>query len=388
MSALAIARVELRRFLRDRSNVFFVFVLPLLLVAFIGAQFAGGGGVQLGLVGPDDAASRDLVADLEDSGRIEVIRYDDAETFLDDVSRARLSAGVVLPDAFGTALDVATPVEVGVVARPDAASQSLRRAVDAAVAAVTAPADAAAVAASVTGRAPSELVAVARDVTASITNIEVAPTDVGDDPLAAEFAGLGTFDLGASSQLFLFVFLTSLASGAALIQSRQLGMVRRMLATRTAPTTVIGGHLLGRFAIAVTQAAYIIVATWLLFQVNWGDPLGTTILVALFCFVAAGAGMLVGVVFRNESQAAGAGVGLGLVLAALGGSMAPLEIFPPAMQRVAMATPHGWANTAIAELVRRGGGVAAIATELTVLALYAVVLISLAALTLRRSMGR
>ena len=31
-TALAIAGVELRRFLRDRSNIFFVFIFPLLLV--------------------------------------------------------------------------------------------------------------------------------------------------------------------------------------------------------------------------------------------------------------------------------------------------------------------------------------------------------------------
>jgi ABC-2 type transport system permease protein len=41
-SVLVIAGVELRRFLRDRSNIFFVLIFPLLLVAWIGAQFGGG----------------------------------------------------------------------------------------------------------------------------------------------------------------------------------------------------------------------------------------------------------------------------------------------------------------------------------------------------------
>ena len=41
-NALTVAGVELRLFLRDRSNIFFVFIFPLLLVVMIGAQFGEG----------------------------------------------------------------------------------------------------------------------------------------------------------------------------------------------------------------------------------------------------------------------------------------------------------------------------------------------------------
>ena len=38
-AVLTITGAELRRFLRDRSNIFFVFIFPLLLVVVIGSQF-------------------------------------------------------------------------------------------------------------------------------------------------------------------------------------------------------------------------------------------------------------------------------------------------------------------------------------------------------------
>lgn len=158
--------------------------------------------------------------------------------------------------------------------------------------------------------------------------------------LSQEFAGLGQFDLGASSQLFLFTFLTALAGGASLIQSRQYGVARRMLSTSTPPSVVLGGIASGRIAVAVFQAAYIVAVTAVLFGVNWGDPLATAVLVLLFCLVAGGAGMLIGATLRNDSQAAGMGVGVGLTMAALGGSMVPLESFPDTVRRVAMITPH------------------------------------------------
>ena len=62
--ALAVTVVELRRFLADRSNIFFVFIFPLLLVLFIGSQFGGGGGGTVALAGPGSALRTDLAAAL------------------------------------------------------------------------------------------------------------------------------------------------------------------------------------------------------------------------------------------------------------------------------------------------------------------------------------
>lgn len=124
----------------------------------------------------------------------------------------------------------------------------------------------------------------------------------------------------------------------------------------------------------------------MLFGVSWGDPLATGAVVLLFSLVAAGAGMLIGSVFRNDSQAGGAGVGLGLVLAALGGSMMSLELFPATTRAVAWFTPHAWANQAMAEIVRRGGGVGDVLPELGALMLYAAGLLTLSTGLLRRTL--
>jgi ABC-2 type transport system permease protein len=104
--------------------------------------------------------------------------------------------------------------------------------------------------------------------------------------------------------------------------------------------------------------------------------------------VGAGAGLLMGAVFSNDQQAGGIGVLLGLGLAALGGCMVPIEVFSDTMQRVAHLTPHAWAMDGFSELIRHGGGLADIATELAVLAGFAVVLVGLAAWRLRVTLTR
>jgi hypothetical protein len=272
---LTITRVELVRFLRERGNVFFVFVLPLGLVLFIGLQFgAGGGGPQLGVVSPGDAGALALVERI-DAGEAEVVEVDDAAELESLVSRGNLSAGIVIPAGYGAALEQAQPIDVGFVGRPDARAASLRTVVEAAIAEQAAAPEAARTVASVTGEEPAALLETAQEVAASLPRLEVVTTAVGGDELAAEFAGLGQFDLGATSQLFLFVFLTSLAGSAALIQARQYGVATRMLSTPTRLPTIVSGLVGGRLAIAGFQAVYIIVVTAVAFRVDWGDPLAT-----------------------------------------------------------------------------------------------------------------
>ncbi|MEX2550003.1 MAG: ABC transporter permease [Nitriliruptoraceae bacterium] len=395
VKVLTLVGVELRRFLRDRSNLFFVFLFPLLLVVFIGAQFGGEPTTDLGLVAAEDDQQAAEVRDALDTlSGVQVVDYRGRAALEDDVERGLVPGGLVLPVGFGEAVRAVEPVEVTFVGRPDATSASLQTLVASVLAEQEQPGAAAMLlaegreATGDTGAEPAALRERALALGDHTASIEVSATTLGTDELAEEFGGLGQFDLGASSQVFLFTFLTSLAGSAALIQTRQNGVARRMLSTPTSSWTILTGIAGGRLAVALFQAGYIVAATRLLFDVNWGDPLATTAVIVLFAVTAAAAGMLVGSVFSNDSQASGAGVGLGLGMAALGGSMVPIELYPPVMARLAHITPHAWANEAMAELVRRDGTITDIVPQLTALGAFAAVLLALGAWALQRSLSR
>lgn len=387
-NVLTITRVELRRFLRDRGNYFFVLLLPLALIVFIGLQFGDMADAQLGVVNTTgDAAAQELIDRLDGVQGVTLVEVDDQDRLLDLVSRGSLAAGVVVPADLGAALEAGQPAAVGFVGRADTAgSTSLRALVEAAVADQAALGGAAHTAAELVGSPTGQLVDLARQVRTQLPQISVTTTEVGGDEATAELAQLGQFDLGASGQLFLFVFLTSLAVSASLLQLRQWGVATRMLSTPTDLTTVVTGLIGGRFAIALFQAGYIIVVSAVAFGVDWGDPVATSLVILLFCVVSAAAGIVLGALCSSDAQASGAGVGIGLVFGALGGSMMPLDFFPEgAMRQIALLTPHGWANTAMAEIVRRDGGVTDVALELLVLASMGLGLLVLATWLLRRS---
>jgi ABC-2 type transport system permease protein len=386
MKALAIGLTNIRRMIRERSNIFFVFIFPIALILLIGAQFGGGVKPLIGVFVADEGQIAEEITDvIESQDSVDIRRFEVREDLVSAVERGQVQAGVFLPAGIESQSAAGEAVEIGFVARPDGTGPQLQAIVGAAVADVMKPVGAAQFATAESGLDFETAHVAARNLAGLAGGVEVSVTAVGE----AIFPDtLGQFDLGASSQLVLFVFLTALAGSAALILTRQLGISSRMLSTPTSVRSIVVGESMGRFGVALVQGLYIVVLTLIIFGVNWGDPLASFLLLVAFSAVGAGAGVLMGSVFSNDQQAAGVGVVLSLGLAALGGCMLPIELFSPTMQTVAHFTPHAWALDGYAELVRRSGNTGDILLELGVLVGYAAVLLALAAWRLRIAITR
>ena len=386
MTPLTIAGVNLRRTLRDRTNAFFVVLFPLLMVMVLGLAFGGEYTPRVALVvehsGP---LSDELVDELESSGGFEIVRADDRAEAVDGVETGRLSSAVVIPADYDSVLAEGGDVAVEYLATADRSAQQIGMVVRGSV---DAQASRVKVARVIEERLGGDLrtnLALADQTAAALPDVAVRTSTTGTALFPED---LGRFDLGASSQLLLFVFVTSMTTATALIETRRLGVSRRMLSTPTRVSSIVAGEALGRIGVAVVQGIVIMAGSALLFGVSWGSPLGAAALMVLFATVAGGAGLLLGAVSKNPQQAIGAGLLVGLGLSALGGSMMPLEFFSPTMLTVAHFTPHAWAADGFAALVRHDGTVLDIAGELGVLFAYAVALFTLGSWALRRRILR
>jgi ABC-2 type transport system permease protein len=381
---LEIGRVNLLRQVRDRSDLFFVFVLPTIIIVALGLQFGGPSRARLGVVAPPgDAAADALVESLgSDTTRFEIRHIADAATLEALVERGQVEAGIVIPDGFARALEGAGTAEVRYLATPDSLTAGIREPVDAAVAKLGAITVATRVAVAGGLGSWDQARAAAAAGYETVPGVEVSVTQAGEPGV---FAGFSQFTLGASTQLVLFTFLTSMTAASRLVFTKQLGLSRRMTSTPTSAWTIVTGESLGRFLVAVLQAAYIVVVTAVAFNVSWGDPVATGLLIVLFCLVAAAAAMLVGAESRNADQAASLGVFVGLALGALGGCMIPWQTMPPVMQSIARLIPHSWAVLGLQELIRTGGGLDTVAPNIAVLLGFAVVLMALAAWRFRKA---
>ena len=380
----AIAAVELRRFLRDRSNIFFVFIFPLLLVLLLGSQFGGGASAGRVVIAGDESVLRTaLTQELrEDDVTVTTASADAART---QVARGRSDVALFVTDRAAAAHQAGGAVELEVVSSTEQGGPATVERVRTAAGRVAS--EQRQVEVLVSAGIPEEQARTALDQAADHVNPpELSVLDV--DEVAQELSGLGQFDLGAAGQTLLFVFLISLAGSTTLIQARRLGVLGRVLAAPVSAGQALLGQALGRWTIAMFQGVYIMAATALLFGVNWGNVWLSALVLATFSGVAAGAAMLLGSVVDNDNVAAGLGVGLGLVLAALGGSMVPLEIFPETLRTVAHVTPHAWGYDAFASIQRHDGTLVDVLPQLAVLTAMAAALLAVGAIALRRSTAR
>jgi ABC-2 type transport system permease protein len=173
-----------------------------------------------------------------------------------------------------------------------------------------------------------------------------------------------------------------------IVESRRLGVTRRLLAGPVSPGTVVAGYAASRFLVALFQGVLVVIAGALLFDVSWGAPGAVALLVTLFAVVAAAAGVLVGAVARTPEQTQSVGVPLGIAMGMLGGALWPLDFVPDWLRQLGHVTPHAWAMDGWVAVVFEGGGVTDIVVELAVLAAFGFVLMAVSAVMLRRAVTR
>lgn len=385
MRALAVTGASLRRMLRDRTALFFVVLLPVLVIAIIGTVVRNPGGFRIGVLaeqasGPPLVAS--LVDDLATAGPVHP--QTDEQTARTALRRGELDVVVLIPPGLEAALLRGDEVVIPVLAGGAGSTQSaVRSAVSAAVARHAERIQAAAFAARTTGSTVAEQLPRATALQRVTPRITVSTENVAS---GSNYLPLG-FGYSAPTMLVLFVFINALAGGATVVRTRQLGIYHRALAAPIRARDLVLGETLSYFAFALLQSVLIIGTGSLLFGVSWGNLPAAIALVVTWALVGTGAGMLSGAVFRTPDQASAIGPVIGIAFAMLGGCMWPLEIVPDAVRTLGHVTPHAWAVDAWITVLSRAGGVAEIATNLAVLAGFAVGMLGLASILLQRRLS-
>ncbi len=376
-AVVAIVRANLVRLLTDRSSIFFLVVLPLLIVFALGSAIGNAGSdLFVGVVDPAPTAQSDAVRTaMTRSPGVRVFAVASRGELRGRVARGRYDAGWVAATSNGvTTIDWVQGTSANGIQLRSAVENAAREASTSArvVAAVAAGAGIS------PGRARTAIAGV------QVPRVDVQVTRVG---VSAENDPAAIRAVLAGGELTLFMFLTSLFGASAFLLSRQYGVTRR---TRAAPVTtraIIIGESLSRYLVAMIQALIIIVGSRLLFGVDWRSPGAVLLLCAAMALVGSGVAMLLGTLGKSEQQVGALAMLAGLVLAALGGSMQPLEFFPNAMRTVAFAlTPHAWMNDSLWTVLVDGGGVGAVWKHAAVLAVAGLALLALAARMLARTL--
>jgi ABC-2 type transport system permease protein len=384
MRTLGIAQASGRRLLRDRRALFFTIVLPIVLILVVGAVARGFNTFQVGVVDLDGSqASHQLVVDLEHTAGLSAVPYPSVSALNKAVARSEINAGVVLPSGLAADERSGRPVSVGIVAeQANTTQQAAFNRVSSVISAYGSRVQAGQFASRYAGDFSRDFdLAVTLSPKTPQVNLTTQIVAVAQNTLPPGF------EYSAPTELVLFVFLTAVAGGAAVVESRRLGVFERVLAAPVRPRTIVIGESVTSVLIAAAQSALIVLVGSAVFGVSWGNPPAAFLLLLLWCLVSAGAGMVAGTLFRTPEQASAIGPVVGITFAMLGGCMWPLSIVSATMRVVGHVTPQAWAVDAWTNLLSSHGTVTTIWRQLGILALFALCFFGIATVRSRRLLG-
>ena len=154
-----------------------------------------------------------------------------------------------------------------------------------------------------------------------------------------------TFLVPAFTVMFIFFIVGTESSS--LLQEREAGTLRRLLAAPIPRWTVIAGKMLAYGLLVCLQVVILFTLGYVLFDITLGsDPFALVVITITVAFVAVSLGMLVAAFARTSSQADNVGMVLAFVMAGIGGAF---PLWPPIFRSggfigtLSKFTPHAHA---------------------------------------------
>lgn len=387
----ALVRLDVAQVFKDRSQLFGMIALPLLLTLFFGLMLGGSGEsrVSVALADADGSEASVLAARLvREEPSFRVVEATPARARI-LVGRGDVAAAVILPSGFGNAVRLGQQAEIELVKDPrDTAAIAVGQVIEGVAGRIAADARIADIAlrtledlAAPPGAPPHGPTPSFDDLyknadaaweprpPVTVDSREVRASAVRGDRTVP--MGFSQFSLGFTVMFVLFIAFNG-AGG--ILEERENGTLARLLTTPTSKTVLLAGKLLGVYTTCLAQALIMISVGAFVFRVPWGnDPLGVAVIVGVYALAATGLGLLLSSIVRTRSQISSLGSVLAVVLAMLGGCYWPIDIVSPTMRSIAWFTPTGWAMRGLTDIVVRNQGLGQAWTPALVLLGFAAV---------------
>ncbi|MCY3719917.1 MAG: ABC transporter permease [Anaerolineaceae bacterium] len=402
--AWIIARLDLLIFLRSRSNVIQLVLVPVVLTLVLGFALGGRADgtltLRLDLLDEDDSPrSHQLVEALTSQGPNllvcpaagETCGVDRSDGINLEAALARLRQGdsdglLRIPEGFGESLAAQERVVLPFHTRAamptaDPVWQRVQIALSSINGAVLADA---------TARALHDALGLNEG---GLTDYREAAQGLAREAWSARPAlvevtqangGRGASDIpGGFAQsvpgMATFYALFNVMGGgmAVIMRERREGTLARMAILPLRRREILAGKILARVVTGILQFL-IIFAVGFAMGLDVGrepTPLALLTLVYVLCVTALGIA-LAGLI-RSDEQVALLSALIAMTMAALGGAWWPLSLAPPFMQLIGKLTPVAWAMEGFHHLIWRDGGLPELLPSLAVLALFCVAFFAL-----------
>ena len=182
------------------------------------------------------------------------------------------------------------------------------------------------------------------------------------------------------------MFFVFVLTGISFLRERSQGTLERLLSTAVSRSDLLLGYLAGFFIFALAQSIIILMYTLFVVDVDYAGKIWDITLILLIITIASvSMGIFISTFARNEFQVVQF---IPLIIAPqifLSGMILPTSQLPSYFQVISGALPLTYANRALRDIMLRGASLTDVSTEIGVLALFAIGMLTAAAVTVRKT---
>ncbi len=358
---LALVRVELRLFFKDRRAVLMSVVAPIVIASFFGYIFGGGAG------NTDATRIPVLIADLDRSPLSQAIASNlQSQKDLDvkpsrpdfarqQVQKGKVSAALVIPANFGASMALsflqATPKpRISILYDPSRAIEM--RMVQGMLAGAVMESLGARASAAFGPAVPRGVFSLPFDTAPEEV---VASRDGKYNGYAHSFGGMG----------IQFLLMVGVEVGVALLLRRQQGIWKRLRAAPLSRGVMLGSRVASSAITSMGTLVILFGFARVVFGVRiQGSLLGFLCICAAFSLMTAAFGLLVATLGKTAEATRPIAILATLFMVMLGAAWVPSFVFPRWLQSLTVVIPTRWAMDGIDAVTWRGLGFASVAQSI------------------------
>jgi len=365
---LAITRKEVLHILRDPRTLAIIFLIPIIQLVLLGyAATTDIKHLRTAVLDADRSAeSRGLINAYRASNYFEITRYVDSH---DDLARlidnGDVRAGMLIPTGFAADIAARRKAQVGFVI--DGSDPTVANTILAASQAV--------------GQARSLALAIETlgGRSLPVPQIDVRPRVWYNPELkSANFMIPGLMGM-------ILAFLATILTALSVVRERELGTLEQIIVTPIRPIELVIGKVLPYVGVAFFTLIEVLVVGVLWFKVPiHGNVLLLLLLSGLFLLTSLGLGLLISTIARTQQEAMLLAWLTILPTIFLAGFFFPIEAMPAPLRALSYFVPLRYLLIILRGIILKGVGLSVLYDDVIALAIFAVVLVGLAAFRFRK----
>lgn len=377
---------DLLLFARDRKSFITLLLMPLMLIAILGAAFGNlmsneSASIQtftLGYVDSDKGEFSTLLKEeVFEASLVDYIELKEMtkEELQSHIRAKTLDLGIIIPSNFSSLLEDGKETKIEMVSSQNADLQLIvlesglnqfmqivqgRIAIGEIVGERQGETEA--IAASIKEEENEEEVTVDVIEMPNFDKVEINQL-IKEQTVRNDQPPISSFQYYAVGMGVMFLLMTVVITVGSMIEEKESTVYNRLLVTSLTKRQYLIGKFTGIILLCLIQFTIIIVGTNIIFNVSWGSSIsGIMLTVFSFTISAAGLGVFIGSFIKKVNVFSNIGIIGTQVLAAIGGSMIPIYLFPDWMETVSKVFPNAIALQMFLE-VMAGSNASDIALE-------------------------